>query len=308
MSGRTLTGIAVGLLVFGFVFWNRMRQRSDDSAKIRAEAMQILSTMEGFDDHKVALLPMADLAHTVAFDKAYTGGGRRRAAEFDEDQYLQAFFRSMVSQANQYNRQDLKKSLLALRADIEEAGDDSKGGGDGGGAVVRASGTFGKPEPVTVEIIASIPDEKLEERLHTQCLARIFGPEGGESKGAFKKLPKGMKMIYSTFTVEGEVNNGGYDQFFSNNNGWLVRDAVRGFTLIKAKKHATLTKRAIAAFVRAEPGQKQFKADKSVKKYMETYPDVDLGKIDDEFFKLKENVSELRIKYIRAHPEEFAIQ
>jgi hypothetical protein len=123
MSGRTIGGLLALVIVVGLLVWNRMGARSEASAKIRADAMRILSTMEGFEQNKKILGPMADRAHGVAFAAAYKVAGRRTTPEFDEEKYLQAFFRSMMSQANDLNRQDLRKSLLVQRSAFEEAGD-----------------------------------------------------------------------------------------------------------------------------------------------------------------------------------------
>lgn len=330
MNEKRLGGIALTIILIGVGVWLRMSRRSDDSVNIKTDITQVVSMMEGYDQNKKLIDTMTDTAHRSAFNAAYSVGGRRSPVRFDEDKYLDAFWRSMIQQADMMGRSDLKKAILDLKASVESEGtetpatdppassadlqseDPSPGGDEKPPAPQNDSDP---PPPDSAEsktnenpqhriTIADIPDDKLEWKLTELIQKRVNASGAGEQK-AVKALTPGERMLYVTWQVEAEVNNGGFEQYFDNSRGLFAKEAILTFKLIGAKKHAVLMRRAIAAYVRENPKQKRIKVDKAVKGYLKKYKDADLGKVDDAFYGIKENLSELRIKYIRAHPGEF---
>jgi hypothetical protein len=311
MDGRKIGGILVFIAVVGGFIGLKLSRRSDDSKEVRAEAMAMIAQMDLTTTDKKKVLEMADRAHDVAFNEAYSIGGRRTRTKFDEDRYLDAFFKNMVRQTEMYGRNDLKKAILALRSDIDSAPAEEKEGLPPAEAIEATD--QGEPHgdkktavKLSADELAEIPESELESRLFEAISQRIES-DSRELVESVRKLPKGQRMHYVTYVLENEVHNGGFDQFFTNSSGSYARMAVPSLDLIGAKKHAKLMRRAIAAYARQEPDQKVFKVDKTVKKYLETYKDADLGKLNSEFYEMADQLSKLRIKYIREHPDEFVI-
>jgi len=326
LDAKKLGGIGLTIVLIIAVVWWRMSNRADDSAFIKAEALKVVALMEGYEKDKVLLDQMAERAHTAAFDKAYEMGRRRRGTTFDEDKYLDAFFRSMAMQADMMSRPDLKVALANLRAlGDEEAPAESETSGED-----RVAGTANAltgvdvpvesdapPEPVKTGDAASawmtradfdaVSDDQLEGMLWEHISQSVESSSDGEV-AAVKELSKGERMLYVTLGVEVEVNNGGFDQFFTNSSGGLTKMAVPAFKLVGAKKYATVMRRAIAAYARTNPKQKIFKVDKTVKGYLKKYKDKSVDKVDDAFYAVKEDLRALRVKYIRDNPDEFIDQ
>ena len=82
--------------------------------------------------------------------------------------------------------------------------------------------------------------------------------------------------------------------------------ALNGLKIIKANKFVDLVSRANSVY---EKDKERLSAydDGSMESFSKSYKDNPLNKFDDEFYDLekKQNISKLRIKYIREHKSEF---
>ncbi len=115
MSSRTVGGILVLVLLIGIVMYKRIGQAEDTGEAVKADVMLILAEVEGYEANKKFLDLSAGLAHNAAFEKAFEIARRRQAATFDQDVYMAEFFEHIINQARNGGRQDLVKSLMALR-------------------------------------------------------------------------------------------------------------------------------------------------------------------------------------------------
>jgi hypothetical protein len=90
------------------------------------------------------------------------------------------------------------------------------------------------------------PDDEIE-WLVIDRLIRAVGLYGDdETQYEFvKRLSPGLQMMWGTFVVDGEVNNGGFNQFFWNSSGQFAMQAIAGFRLIGAEEHAALVEEAV---------------------------------------------------------------
>jgi hypothetical protein len=148
---------------------------------------------------------------------------------------------------------------------------------------------------LTAEMLEKILDEKLEEVLFDHALLRVRRSNNNEYETVMA-LPQSVRMVYTTWGVEAEVNNGGFNQYFWNSSRQFAHEALQDFGLIGATGHAALMKRAIAIH------KMEYKKEGTIDAFSESYDHTELNRLDDEFYLLKENLSALRIKYIREHP------
>ena len=154
------------------------------------------------------------------------------------------------------------------------------------------------------EILASIPDDKLEQALF-DYIVLVIGDDYEREYEIITGLSDGFQMFYTTWIVDGEVNNGGFNQYFWNTSGEFAEAAVRGFQLIGASEHAKLMEQAIAVYRKGQPENKRFRKDGTLDAFRESYQQTDLGDVDDAYYELQEDLSALRIRYIREHAVEF---
>ena len=105
---------------------------------------------------------------------------------------------------------------------------------------------------------------------------------------------KAMADFFAIQTLDSEVKNGGFDQFFHNNgleNGYI---ALNGFTRIGAESFKSLTEKAIEIF-------------KNQDSEYRTKRNPDFENLDEEFYNLK-SWEKLQIDYIRQNYEKFIVE
>ncbi|TVZ47482.1 DMP19 family protein [Olleya sp. Hel_I_94] len=119
----------------------------------------------------------------------------------------------------------------------------------------------------------------------------------------FESLNSIEKNILYIEMLEGQVNNGGFDQFFFNSSGEYAHETLIALEEIKAPKMAEILNRAIRAF----PTSPIPKDEEQRREYMEDVPEnisETWDKLDDEFYKYPENLAGLVIEYVKANKEE----
>ena len=161
---------------------------------------------------------------------------------------------------------------------------------------------------LTSEILDSISDDKLEQTIFDN-IYEIIGDDYKNELNNVKKLSKGQQAFFSTWIIEGEVNNGGFNQFYFNSSGQYSKMAEIGFKTIGAEKFSELTKRANKVFFENKERLEEFD-DGTMESFSESYKDNPLNDLDTEFYKLyeSEKIGDLRIKYIRENINEFATE
>jgi hypothetical protein len=156
---------------------------------------------------------------------------------------------------------------------------------------------------LTAEILQRIPEKELEYAIVDHVASKISDFEN--ALAVVTNLSKGMQMVYSTWWVEGEVNNGGFNQYFWNASGKFKLVALDGFKLLGASEHCELMAEAIRLQEQQEAKLSQLRRNGTLKDFSESYKDNPLNALDTRFYALTEDVGAMRIKYIREHVEEF---
>ena len=161
-----------------------------------------------------------------------------------------------------------------------------------------------KYNSLTKSILEKIPDHLIEQAIIDYILEKKYQKNDSEEKSFIRSLTPGMLMLYTTWYFEAEANNGGFNQYFFNSSGSLAKEALDGLELLGAKLHASLLLKAIE-IQKSEASLRQQARDMGrIEASAENYKYIQLGALDERFFKLDE-LSPLRIKYIREHPGEF---
>lgn len=160
-----------------------------------------------------------------------------------------------------------------------------------------------KKFPVLTErIIETIADDELEQAV-MDCIDFKIDGNYEDSYEIISLLSSGFRMVYSTWYLEAEINNGGFNQFFWN-CGEFAEEALEGLRVLGTEEHARLMQKAIEIFIEEEPRQRRFYIENSLEAFSESYKHTKLNALDDEFYKLSE-LSLRRIRYIREHMDQF---
>jgi len=159
-------------------------------------------------------------------------------------------------------------------------------------------------QTLTADTLKAIADDDLEMALIDFVNCKVE-KSGKPERDVFNGLSPGFRAVFSTWILEGEVNNGGFNQFFWNSSGEYAADAAAGFDLIGAPAHARLMRRAIVIRDADRAKTQAFKNRGTLEAFSESYRNNRLSKLDDEFYKQGDSLSAARIKFVRAHPGMF---
>lgn len=162
---------------------------------------------------------------------------------------------------------------------------------------------------LTIEILNSINDDNLEQTIIDNIYAKLDSGNSYEKDyQIIKSLSKGRQAVFATWGLEAEVNNGGFNQYFYNiaSSGQYAEEAREGFKLIGANKYSELTQRAIDTVMKNAKSLSKFR-DGTLENFSKSYKNNPLNNLDTEFYALDkiENISKLRIRYIKEHKAEF---
>ena len=159
---------------------------------------------------------------------------------------------------------------------------------------------------ITYAVLSQLPNDQLEYEIVDYVSAVIYRDGYKKSTEHLAKLSPGFRAVYATWVLEGEVNNGGFSQFFFNSSGELAYEARDGCWLIGARYHVQVVIDAIALEMRqGTPGSTFPDSATYEKDFGENYPYADYDLLDDRFYTVPEDLSRLRIRYIREHPDQF---
>jgi hypothetical protein len=124
-----------------------------------------------------------------------------------------------------------------------------------------------------------------------------------------RKYNPGQRAIYLVNTLDYEVCNGGFNQYFYNKGPVLAPETIKSLRHLGETKRADLLEKALQNYRYVEEGHATAKsagpAEKQLEAFSKTYEDNPLDDLDSQYYKAGENMWEVLAGYIRAHPDEF---
>lgn len=155
-----------------------------------------------------------------------------------------------------------------------------------------------------VSTIAAIPDDDVEMAIVDYVHLKLKDRYDQEPE-IVRGLSLGARALYLTWTVEAEVNNGGFNQYYFNTNGTFAKEAEEAFAFFGAKEHQALMREANVIRASEASEMAKFKEEGMLEAFSESYEHTKLGPLDSRFYKIQENLSTLRVARIRDNPELF---
>jgi len=153
--------------------------------------------------------------------------------------------------------------------------------------------------------LRSVADADVEQAIIDYVISQLDGHYDEEVE-IVRGLSTGVRATYLTWIVEAEVNNGGFNQYYFNTDGKFAAEAVDAFEYFGATQHAALMREANEVRASEAAEMAKFKERGSLEAFSESYEHTKLGPLDDRFYRLAENLSQLRIARIRRMPEQFS--
>ena len=117
-------------------------------------------------------------------------------------------------------------------------------------------------------------------------------------------LSEAERIFYITQTLEMEVNNGGFSQFFYNSSGNFSNELVDACTAIGANATAAICLKAISAFGRDIPVDRD-KREEMLDELESDAIDEILEECDSAFFDYEDNLNELNYNFVMKNKESF---
>jgi hypothetical protein len=162
-----------------------------------------------------------------------------------------------------------------------------------------------KLKELTVETISQITDEALESIVLENIYATL-GEDGMYDHGKVASLTPGQRAFYVTWILEGEVNNGGFNQYYYNTGGQLAGFGAEAFARIGATKFADLVKEAETIYADIKDDLEK-NNDGTIEGFSKSYENNPLNDLDTRFFKTygEEPITKLRVKFVRDNVSQF---
>jgi hypothetical protein len=150
----------------------------------------------------------------------------------------------------------------------------------------------------------SLPTERLSEAFFDRVFEEVPWGDENAIQPALETLPAGQRALVAIYVLTGEVNNGGFNQFFFNQRGNFAEEAREGFRLIGAEEHAALMDAAMERVLNEMGALQHYWGEGTLAAFSKSYGQTTLGKLDERFYELPDPY-ELLDHYIRLHPQEF---
>ena len=120
----------------------------------------------------------------------------------------------------------------------------------------------------------------------------------------FAQQSEEQKVFSAIWTLESEVNNGGFDQYFCNSGGDTANFAPVALARIGADQCAAIVLKALRV-VSAEPLPVDQDARVDLVTSLDETAVAGLGDLDTEFFEYPDDLTELLFAFVHAHPDVF---
>lgn len=114
-------------------------------------------------------------------------------------------------------------------------------------------------------------------------------------------LSKGERLIYLMGDLEGEVNNGGFSQYFFNSSGKYADETILILKEIGAKYTSSLLEEAKKIYKSGPTNDGRDEPEVDLTDSQEEK----LNELDNKFYEYKDNLNELQITYIKLHITDF---
>ena len=90
-----------------------------------------------------------------------------------------------------------------------------------------------------VATLQAIEDDALDQAIADYLAIKLQGANTPQLEAAvIQALPMGIRAAYLSSVVEGQVNNGGFNQYYFNTEGLFAEDAVAAFAYFDASQLA----------------------------------------------------------------------
>lgn len=161
------------------------------------------------------------------------------------------------------------------------------------------------PDPrfrvLTLELLESLATDEIGDAI-VHHVAIHMGSDPARATETLRAMPAGVRAIYTTWLVDAEVNNGGFNQFFFNPSGEHAGDALVGFELLGAEEYAAVMRAAIATREIERERMAPFYEADTLEALAESYSHTELEDVDQRYYALGDRLYDYWARLVRERP------
>lgn len=116
------------------------------------------------------------------------------------------------------------------------------------------------------------------------------------------RLSPEARLVYLVWSLDGEVHNGGFDQFFYNSLGDHWEELLSHLDTIGAVTSKRLLTQAISIFPDSTPAKSREERVKQLKSLDDTEVEALLSDLDEQFWKYEDNLAHRVSEFVSKHP------
>jgi hypothetical protein len=154
---------------------------------------------------------------------------------------------------------------------------------------------------ITAEVIAGLPDRQLAQAVFDHIRDRV-GEAYDQLERVLGELPPGFSLVYQLFGLNGEIGNGGFNQYFFNRLDQYAGQQAEALRLIGAAEHLRIfeeAQRLHSAELQNEELQRLYR-EGTQEAFFATYRLTGLGQCDDAWYALDKQFDSLLAGFITA--------
>lgn len=159
---------------------------------------------------------------------------------------------------------------------------------------------------LTTEIIELTSDDELLQVVFDNLSEQLPKDYRKEYEFITTKFNSSQQAIFLSWWLEGEVNNGGFNQYYTNSSGQYAEMVPPLLEKMGATKFAELVNRANRIY-QSNYEQITKGQDGTIEGFSKSYENNPLNGLDNEFYELykEENLYKKQIEFIRANKDDF---
>jgi hypothetical protein len=123
-------------------------------------------------------------------------------------------------------------------------------------------------------------------------------------KRGIEALTIPQRRYHAFFSLDSQVNNGGFTQYFFNSSGDNWREAVAGLEAMESKERLAILLQAVAKFGKEGPSENRGKRMEQLSRITRNN-EKSFGDLDSRYYESTENVSVLFMRYVLKNPAGF---
>ncbi len=155
---------------------------------------------------------------------------------------------------------------------------------------------------LTRDLLDALANDQLADAIVQHVLLRTSG-DSSDRLSIVRAMPAGVRAIYTTWLVDAEVCNGGFNQFFWNPSGEFGGDALAGYELMGAEAYAAVMRGALATWEIERGPLARFHAEGTLEAFSASYAYTTLGEADGAYYALEDAIRDVWPRFARANPE-----